>query len=189
MNYSRLLSSVAVATLLLPGAVHSQTVKAAGKTNEPKIVGPGLSLLRYALHPSQAAADKSSGYVHYASFTKPLRAPKTLSGISKWEKAVDENAVLTGYIEIEKEGLYHFRTDSDWDRNELIIDGKIVCPFRDGANKGQSVQLRSGLLPIVSVAYTISTTETRVQWMPPGQTEWTDIPNKLFSRARQDAAK
>jgi hypothetical protein len=46
------------------------------------------------------------------------------------------------------------------------------------------VQLRAGLLPIVSVGYAITTTEVRVQWMPPGQTEWKDIPNKLLSHER-----
>ena len=60
---------------------------------------------------------------------------------------------------------------------QLPVDGKIVCPFGDGANKGQMVQLREGLLPIVSVAYIIDTTEVRVQWLPLGEKEWTDIPN------------
>lgn len=173
--------------LLPAGLLLSQSAnESAGKNADVKIVGPGLNLLRFPIHPSQATADNYTGYVHYKSFGKPLRAAKTVYSLAKWEKPVEENAIVIGYIKIEKEGTYHFRTDSNFDRNELIIDDKIVCAFRDGANKGQSVELKAGLLSIVSVGYAITTTDTRVQWMPPGQTEWSEIPKNLFSRAKVD---
>ncbi|MES2595362.1 MAG: hypothetical protein V4662_08510 [Verrucomicrobiota bacterium] len=180
------LALLLIAIVLPAGMLCSQSSKKGETIN---IVGPGLSLVRFPLHPSQATADKGTGYVHYKSFGKPLRAAKTVYSLAKWEKPVEENAIVIGYIKIDKEGTYNFRTDSDWDRNELIIDDKIVCAFRDGANKGQSVQLRSGLLEIVSVGYTISTTDTRVQWMPPGQTTWTEIPKELFSRGKVEFDK
>ena len=183
---------MAGAALILAGSSPAQTPTPSPGTSKPgevKIVGPGLTLLRYGLHPSQVKADKGTGYVHYSQFGKVVKAPKTLTSISNWKKPVEENAVLTGYLEIEKDGEYHFRTDSDWDRNELIVDGKIVCPFRDGSNKAGSVQLKAGLVPIVSVAYVIETKDTRVQWMPPGKTEWSDIPNKALKRTNVELAK
>jgi hypothetical protein len=182
-------SGLLTATLLL--AVTVTPVAAQGLPKTPaeapvKIAGPGLTFLRYGTHPSQVTANNYTGYVPYTELGKPLKAPRTVSGISKWEKAIDENAVVMGYIKIEKAGTYAFRTDSGYDRNELIIDGKIVCKFGDGANKGQTVELREGLLPIVSAAYLKSTTEVRVQWIPPGQKDWSDIPNKLLSHAKAD---
>jgi hypothetical protein len=150
-----------------------------------RIAGPGLTLLRYGPHASQANATNSTGYVHYNEFGTPLKAPRTVTSISKWTKENDEeNAVLSGYIKIEMAGTYGFRTNSDWDRNELIVNGKIVCPFRDGSNIAQSIELPAGLIPIVSVSYSKTTRNSKevlVQWLPPGQKTWTDIPNNLLS--------
>jgi hypothetical protein len=190
---SRFLTAVAILTLPLAGFAQSQApvTSAASpvKAEDVKLDGPGLTLLRYGRHASQATSDKGTGYVPYTDLGKPLKAARTIYSISKWEKPIEENAVLKGYIKIEKAGTYNFRTDSDWDRNELIIDGKIVCKFRDGANKGQSVDLRAGLLPIVSVGYADITKQTRVQWMPPGKTDWADIPNNLLFRAKAAPAR
>lgn len=186
---SGLRSCLAPAAALLMAAAATTTTPAHGQSpaDAPvKIVGGGLTYLRYAAHPSQVTAGNSGGYVHYSQFGKPLKAPRTVNSIAKWSKPVDENAIVTGYIKIETAGQYAFRTDSDYDRNELLIDGKIVCAFGDGPNKGQTVQLRAGLLPIVSVGYAITTTEVRVQWMPPGATQWADIPNKLLGHTKAE---
>ena len=61
-----------------------------------------------------------------------------------------------------------------------IVDGKIVCPFRDGEGKHQSIELKEGLVPIVSVGYVRQTRYTSVKWKPPGQEEWSDIPTNLL---------
>jgi hypothetical protein len=179
-------SSAALLMAITIAAAYAQAPPKVAAPAAPKIAGPGLTFLRYGTHPSQITANNYTGYVPYQELGKPLKAPRTVPSISKWEKSIDENAVVFGYIKIDKAGTYAFRTDSGYDRNELIIDGKIVCKFGDGANKGQTVELREGLLPIVSAAYIKSTTEVRVQWLPPGQKDWSDIPNKLLSHARAD---
>jgi len=141
----------------------------------------GLLLTRYPMHPSQADGNRYTGYVPYTDLGKPLAAPKTLRSISEWKKDVDENAVVSGFIRIDQPGRYEFRTSSGYDRNELLIDGKVVCKFRDGENKAGSADLRAGALPIVCVAYAHSTTVVKVQWMPPGAKDFTDLPASIFS--------
>lgn len=140
---------------------------------------PGLEIVRYAQHSSQATGQNYVGNVDLKDMGKPLGAPQTVKSLSTWTKAVNENAVVSGFIKIEKAGTYGFRTNSDFDRNELQIDGRVVCKFRDGPNEPQSVRLKAGLLPITCIGYAIRTTETRIQWKPPGQ-EWSDIPDDLL---------
>ncbi len=140
----------------------------------------GLEIVRYAQHPSQATGDNYKGNVAVKDMGKPLGAPHTVKSLSTWTKDLNENAVVSGFIKIDKAGTYEFRTNSDFDRNELVIDGQIVCKFRDGPNVPQSVRLKAGLLPITSIGYAIRTTETRIQWKPPGQ-DWSDIPDELLS--------
>ena len=147
---------------------------------KPPSKAPGLEMVRYPQHSSQATGQNYVGNVDIKDMGKPLGAPQTVKSLSIWTKAVDENAVVSGFIKIEKAGTYGFRTNSDFDRNELVIDGKVVCKFRDGPNEAQSVRLKAGLLPITSIGYAIRTTETRIQWKPPGQ-EWSDIPDDLLS--------
>jgi hypothetical protein len=141
----------------------------------------GLLLTRYPMHPSQKDGNKYAGYVPLADLGKPIGAPRTVPTVSGWTKQVDENAVVAGLLRIDQRGTYQFRTSSGYDRNELLLDGKVVCKFRDGENKVATVELRIGLLPIVSVGYAHSTTEVRVQWKPPGATDFSDLPSNLFS--------
>lgn len=141
----------------------------------------GLTLTRYPMHPSQTDGNKSKGYVPYTELGKPLAAPRTIRSVSSWSKEIQENAVVAGLLRIDQPGTYEFRSTSDWDRNELIIDGKIVCKFRDGEKKTNLVELRAGVVPIVSVAYAHATKDVQVQWKPPGAAEFSDIPSNLFS--------
>jgi hypothetical protein len=105
------------------------------------------------MHPSQKDGNKYAGYVPLADLGKPIGAPRTVPTVSGWTKQVDENAVVAGLLRIDQRGTYQFRTSSGYDRNELLLDGKVVCKFRDGENKVATVELRIGLLPIVSVGY------------------------------------
>src|SRR5882757_2947735 len=90
---------------IFTGSLSAQN--AAAPSTPIRIAGPGLTLLRFGLHKSQANMDNGTGYVHYSEFGPPLKAPRTVTSISKWMKAnEDENALLTGYIKIEKAGAY-----------------------------------------------------------------------------------
>lgn len=141
----------------------------------------GLEIVRYRRHPSQSSGDGYNGYVSIADLGKPIGAPHTIKSLSSWTKNVDENAVVSGFIKIEKSGVYEFRTDSGFDRNELVINGQIVCKFRDGVNKAGSIELSAGLIPVTSIGFATHTAETRIQWKPPGQPDWSAIPNELLS--------
>jgi hypothetical protein len=161
----------------------------AGSSEAPKPLGAatvgrtaqGLAMIRYAMLPKQIDGKRDGAYIPYTEFGKPIGAPRTVSTISPWEKAVEENAVVMGFIRIDRPGTYEFQSTSDWDRNELWIDGKIVCPYRDVRDGKHAVELRVGLLPIVSVGYAHATWQVKVEWRPPGQAEWSGIPSALFS--------
>ena len=152
---------------------------------DAKTVGAGLTFIVYPTQPSQINANNSTGYIPFDELIKlkPARAPKTVQTLSTWEKPSDQNGIVMGYLKIDKPGLYGFRTESGYDRNELLIDGTIVCKIFDGENRGELANLAKGLHSIASVGYAVTTGKVTVQWMPPGQTEWTDIPKSLFSRA------
>ena len=170
------LGATAIAPMVAVAASTPQPLgSATGRT------AAGLLLTRYPMHPSQKEGNKYEGYVPHTELGKPLAAPRTIRTVSGWSKPVEENAVAAGLLRIDQPGSYEFRTDSGYDRNELLIDGNVVCKFRDGSNKVGRVELRAGLLPVVSVGYAHSTTEVRVQWKPPGAAEFADLPSNLFS--------
>lgn len=151
-----------------------------GVTSKP--LAPGVQFTRYPLHDSQKDGSAYGGYVPYTELGKPLGASHTIKSISKWEKELEENAVVSGFIRIDKPGSYDFKSESGYDRNELLIDGKIVCKFRDGEKTIATVELTAGLHQIVSVAYAHATKEVRVTWKPPGAAALTDIPNNILFR-------
>lgn len=150
-------------------------------SNREGRVAQGLLLKRYPMHATQETGNRYAGYVPYAELGNPIGAPKAGQSLSKWSKDVNENAVVSGFMRIDAPGSYEFRTDSGYDRNELIVDGKVVCKFRDGSNKPGSIELHAGLIPVVSVGYAHSTTEVRVEWKPPGQEKFSEIPFGVLS--------
>jgi len=169
------------ATAITPSAALAATTPAPLGAATAGRFSPGLLLTRYPTHPSQKDGNRYTGYVPHTQLGKPIGAPRTIRTVSDWSKQVDENAVVAGWLRIDQPGTYQFRTNSGFDRNELLVDGKIVCKFRDGENKVGTVELRPGLLPIVSVGFAHSTTKVETQWKPPGAAEFSDIPSSLFS--------
>jgi hypothetical protein len=140
----------------------------------------GLEIQRYGQQAAQADESGYTGYVFYKDFVNPIGKPRVIRTLEDWKKEEMENVTITGFIKIEAAGTYQFRTNSDYDRNELIIDDKIVCKFRDGEKAGATVELRAGLLPIVWAAYSKSTVDGTVEWIVPGETAWKPIPSGLF---------
>jgi hypothetical protein len=172
---AELKAAEAMAAVSAPRPLGSAT---AGRSNE------GLIMQRYKMHPSQADGNNRGGYVSLEELQKHQRlgASHVVKTLSKWSKDEKENVIVSGSLRIEKAGMYEFRTASDWDRNALFINGKAVCGFRDGEKKVQAVELPIGLVPIACVGYAHETTWITVQWRPPGQEEFSDIPATLFSR-------
>jgi hypothetical protein len=175
------LAALAPAPATPAASVASPVTPTGGAPSMNRSSGPGLMITRYPMHPSQKDGNRGAGYVPYNELGKPLGAPKNVRTLAKWSKEILENAVVAGFIRIDKAGPYEFNSSSGWDRNELLIDGNIVCKFRDGEDKICSVDLTPGLHPIVSVGYAHACDEIRVKWKPPGATALTEIPPGLLS--------
>lgn len=171
----------AITTAKLPGTgtVPAETPRPALGARDPS--ARGLEVQRYGLQPAQNDGSNYTGYVHFSEMTEALGKPRTIKDFGEFQKAVEENAVITGFIKVEKPGAYQFRTNSDFDRNELIIGGQIVCKFRDGAKRAATVELKAGFTPIVCTAYAWATKHLEIDWIVPGETDWKPIPSsQLF---------
>ena len=94
-----------------------------------------------------------------------------------WRGAGPENELLRLSLTEPGAPTWIFR---GFDARYRVVDGKIVCGFRDGEGKSQTIDLTEGLVPIVSVGYVRQTRRTSVHWKPPGQEEWSEIPSKLL---------
>lgn len=140
---------------------------------------PGLLFTRYPKQPQQTE-ELRGGYVPYSALGSPLGPPATIADISTWRKEATENATVTGFIRIERAGTYEFRTQSDWDRNELMINGKIICAFQNGRAQPGVVKLQQGFVPVISIGYYKAATEIRIRWKPPQAKDFVDIPAALL---------
>ena len=81
---------------------------------------------------------------------------------------------------IEKDGEYAFRSNSAYDRNMLMVDGQMVCKFADGEATVSTIELKKGMVPIISVGFVYGGGSVKVSWKPPGQAELGEIPGKLL---------
>ena len=134
----------------------------------------GLILREYARHAKQK--DKQSVHLSSEKFGKPVGVVRVLDSVSPFRWDLNRNSVAEGYLHIEKSGAYEFQTDSFYDRNELFLNGEVVCGFSDGTGTIASVQLKKGLVPIRFVGFVETRGSAQVKWRPPGQAELTGIP-------------
>ncbi|MEM9283455.1 MAG: hypothetical protein AAGA96_16650 [Verrucomicrobiota bacterium] len=144
-------------------------------------IAPGLVVEEFPRHTVQESTDKL--YLALEEFGDPIGKPYRIESLQGWKHGTDRNAIASGWLKISKSGLYEFRTDSYYDRSELIIDGDIICPFRDGSETVQKANLEKGLRNIECIGFVASRGETigvTVEWRPPGQREFGPIPTKLL---------
>jgi|GEM_PF-3547650 len=141
---------------------------------------PGLVKQEYYRHKSQDA--HSSGFVPLSELTEVAGPTTLVDQIDKWTYNQERNAVIQGYLLIEKEGEYSFNSISYYDRNALYVGtlSEPVCGYRDGENRIATVTLPAGLVPIASVGYVAARGSCNVQWVPPGEKDLTPIPSRLF---------
>lgn len=145
---------------------------------------PGMVITEYPRHDKQT--DEYKTYIPIKEFGEPI-GQKTVTGtVSPWKHKSERNAIVRGYLKIDKKGNYSFTTDSFYDRNLLMLDGKLVCGFADGGSKLVTVPLKKGFVEFVCAGYFggRGASGINVRWRPPGAREVENIPaDRLFHKA------
>lgn len=144
---------------------------------------PGLVVTEYPRHALQAN-EKDNFYVPLEQFGQPIGEKYIAESLSPWTWETERNAVASGFLEIEADGDYSFTTHSFYDRNLLMIQGEIVCAFRDGDDTVATIPLKKGgRVAILSAGFVGGRGRDGifVRWKPPGQTELSPIPPRLLS--------
>jgi hypothetical protein len=148
---------------------------------------PGLVVREY---PRQKEQGEKPNYVEPDAMTDHVGDIRLIASLN-WKYGADHNAVAKGFIKIEKDGEYQFNSNSFYDRNALYVDDKLLCPKGDGEGKIQTIQLKAGYVPIVSVGMVEARGNCRVKWIPPDSKdkELAEIPATLFFHTAAQAAK
>jgi hypothetical protein len=179
MKASSCLLAVFVMGLASPS--NAATAAASKAPNEPPRV-PGLRVKEYARHPDQATASNEF-FVDQGKLGRPL-SHGVATTLHPWMWNGDRNAIASGFLEVPEDGDYAFVTDSFYDRNLLMVAGKVVCGFRDGGDTVATVPLKKGSVSILCYGVVESrggTEGVRVRWKPPGQAELSPIPAERLS--------
>jgi hypothetical protein len=139
---------------------------------------PGLLVREFPRDKSQT--DGGHAELPLESMGEPLKKTFTIRTLAEWKYGPERNAVASGYIKIEKDGEYAFNSQNFYDRNSLMVDGQVVCKYRDGDKTVATIILKAGMVPIISIGYVEARGTVKVRWKPPGQTELGEIPGKLL---------
>lgn len=141
---------------------------------QPENLLPGLLVMEYPRH--EAQVDHANAYLDLEKFGSSIGHQSVTKSLAPWKWTAKRNAVAKGYLVVPEDGDYAFTTDSFYDRNLLMIDGKVVCGYIDGGDKVVTVPLQKGMVEIMSVGFIGSRGATQVRWRQPGQRELTPIP-------------
>jgi len=135
---------------------------------------PGLTVSEYPRHTEQV--DESSFYLDLAKLVEPVGAKRITKTLDPWTWTETRNATARGELIIPVDGDYAFATRGHYDRNLLMINGKVVCGFCDGEDTVATIPLKKGSVEICVVGYLGSRGSANVLWRPPGQKELGPIP-------------
>lgn len=136
---------------------------------------PGLTVTEYPRHAEQV--DEASFYVDPGKLVDPIGPSKLTKSLDPWTWTAERNAIARGELIIPDDGDYAFVADSHYDRNVLMIEGKVVCGFRDGTDRVATIPLKKGPVEICVVGYVGSRGSAKVLWRPPGHKELGPIPS------------
>lgn len=145
---------------------------------------PGLLVTEYPRHPKQTDGHKA--YLSIEEFGDPIGAKVITRSVTPWKHESERKAIARGYLRIDKDGDYAFSTDSFYDRNVLVIGGKLVCPYADGGGRTVTIPLKKGLVEFLCAGYYggRGASGIQVRWRPPGSREVVAIPaDRLFHKA------
>ncbi len=152
---------------------------------------PGLVVTEYPRHALQAN-EKDNFYVPLEQLGQPIGDKYIAESLSPWKWETERNAVASGFLEIEADGDYSFSTHSFYDRNLLMIQGEVVCAFRDGDDTVATIPLKKGgRVSILSAGFVGGRGRDGifVRWKPPGQAELSPIPARLLSHVDDGSVK
>lgn len=141
----------------------------------------GLLVTEYPRHEKQTS--EKEAFLPIKEFGDPIGKVVKTKTLSPWHHTSNRNAIARGMLQIDRDGDYAFTTDSFYDRNLLMIDGKVVCGFCDGGDTIATVPLKKGWVEIASVGFIGGRGTGQgidVRWRPPGQRELSAIPKHLL---------
>lgn len=179
-------------------------------THSPKIPTDGLVLYLDAANPKSFEPNYSCAYRWFSGV--PTAMDKTTMdtifgtytpegvgshfGTIDWSSLgvkpsyinVDVNFAweVSGYLRIEKTGVYEFATQSD-DANELYINGSVVTSFYSGRGFGAydysaPILLTRGYTPFIyRMKQAAGGAGARVSWKKPGDTSFSTIPKRNYA--------
>ena len=119
------------------------TAPAPDKSSAIRPFAQGLVVTEYPRHASQAN-DKEGFYLPLEQMGEPVGEKYVVESLDPWKWETERNAVASGFLEIEADGVYSFRTNSFYDRNLLMIQGEVVCGFGDGDDTVATIPLKKG---------------------------------------------
>ncbi|OYW30283.1 MAG: hypothetical protein B7Z47_03760 [Chthoniobacter sp. 12-60-6] len=167
------------------------TAPVPAKPSATRPFSPGLVVTEYPRHALQAN-EKDNFYVPLEQLGQPIGDKYIAESLSPWKWETERNAVASGFLEIEADGDYSFSTHSFYDRNLLMIQGEVVCAFRDGDDTVVTIPLKKGgRVNILSAGFVGGRGRDGVfiRWKPPGQTELSPIPPRLLSHVDDGSVK
>ncbi|MHC4879586.1 MAG: WD40 repeat domain-containing protein [Planctomycetota bacterium] len=139
--------------------------------------------LEVRLYPRNAEKQpqNAGGYLDLHQLGKPTGKALLTRTLAPMKYDANYNAVARGFLKIDDAGEYVFNANNFYDRNALFIDGKLICPYRDGEHTEQKVVLTSGLHEIAVVGYVEARGTVAILWKPPAAEKLSSIPeNRLF---------
>ena len=158
----------------------------------PRDLKPGLLL---QLFPKLPVQKPKSEYVDPVKIVGPPTESRVMLDVHHLISSRTHNSVFTGYIKIDKPGDYVFHTYTDWDRNTLWINGKVVSPFRGSVRGGtdsgdvklskERITLEKGYAKLLFVVYAHANARKVIafRWAPPGAAAHVPVPpSVLFHR-------
>jgi hypothetical protein len=167
------------------------TAPAPDKSSAIRPFSSGLVVTEYPRHASQAN-DKENFYLPLEQMGKPVGEKYVVESLAPWKWNSERNAVASGFLEIEADGDYSFTTRSFYDRNLLMVQGEVVCGFRDGDDTVATIPLKKGgRVNIVSAGFVggRGASGIDIRWKPPGQSELSPIPARLLSHVDDGSVK
>jgi hypothetical protein len=138
----------------------------------------GLLVQEFARQPSQTPANNFC--IEPEEFGKPFPKTFTAKSLLGWQYNRDRNAIASGFLLIEHDGEYSFNSNSNFNRNALIVNGVMIHKPRESGAKVETIQLKMGYVPISSIGMVENKGTVLVKWKPPGQNELSEIPARLL---------
>lgn len=134
----------------------------------------------------QSSQSGNKGYTPLEKLGSRHDAPSIVKKVRNWNYPAGRNGVAFGYLKIDEPGDYVFKTYGYYDRNSLVVGGKLVCPYRGSVRGGtdsgdpkqskERIRLTAGLAPIAAIGFVDARGKMEVLWCPPGKSQFEAIP-------------